>query len=253
MEFRTKRQLIIILIVFLVIAIPAALVIYRYIPRSTCFDNVKNQGEEDADCGGPCIPCALKHPQDMSVFWVRFVAVRENTYDVAAEVRNPNIKLGAPHFDYEFRFYDDAGVLVAERDGQSFVFPGETIHLVEASVETLRTLKRATLTLKNVQWLFTDRASPDVVIGGKQLNVDPLKKSSVLAATLVNRSLLDFRDVFLASLILDAEGNVIAVSKVTEKDLRSGETRPVVFSWPLSIVAQNPVVITEVRINTLAK
>lgn len=253
MGFRTRRQLIIIFILFLAVAIPAALIIYRYIPRPTCFDNVKNQGEEGIDCGGPCIPCALKHPHDMAVFWVRFVEVRENTYDVAAEVRNSNIKLGAPDFEYDFRFYDDAGVLVAERVGHSFIFPGETIHPVEASIETQRTLKQVTLTIKNVNWLFTDRLPPDVVLGDKQLNVDPLKRSSILTATLVNRSLLDFREVFLSALIMDAMGNVIAVSKVTEKDLLSGETRPVVFSWPLSIEEKTPSIITEVRINTLVK
>lgn len=253
MDFRTKRQLIIGLVVSALIAIPVAFIVYRYVPRATCFDNTKNQREEDIDCGGSCIPCALKHPQDMAVFWVRFVEVRENTYDVAAEVRNSNIKLGAPDFEYDFRFYDDAGVLVAERAGHSFIFPGETIHLLEASVETQRTLKQVTLTIKNVNWLFTDRLPPDVVLGDKQLDVDPLKRSSHLAATLVNRSLLDFREIFLSALIMDAMGNVIAVSKVTEKDLLSGETRPVVFSWPLSIEEKTPSIITEVRINTLVK
>lgn len=253
MDFRIRRQLIVMLIVLGAIAVPLAYAVYRYTPRATCFDNVRNQREEDVDCGGPCMPCALKHPQDLSVFWVRFVQVRENTYDVVAEVRNPNIKLGAPDLEYDFRFYDDAGVEVAERLGHSFIFPGETIHLLEANIQTQRTLSRATLDIANVSWRFTDRLPPDVVLGDKELRADPLKKSSALRAVLVNRSLLDFQKVFLVALILDAEGNVIAASKITEENVRSGQTRPVVFLWPLFINEKNPTVITEVRINTLVE
>jgi len=27
--------------------------------EATCSDNIKNQGEEDIDCGGPCPPCSV--------------------------------------------------------------------------------------------------------------------------------------------------------------------------------------------------
>ena len=29
-------------------------------PTTTCFDSIKNQGEEGIDCGGPCDPCVIK-------------------------------------------------------------------------------------------------------------------------------------------------------------------------------------------------
>ncbi|MDO8500010.1 MAG: hypothetical protein Q7S66_05165 [bacterium] len=222
-------------------------------PWPTCSDNKQNQGEEEIDCGGPCSSCALKHPEDMSVLWARFVQVRENTYDAVAEVRNSNIKLGAADFEYVFRFYDDQGVLVAERDSHSFVFPGETIHPVAVNVKTQRTLKRATFTVKNIKWLFTDKISPDVVVGDKQFKTDPLKKISSLTAALINRSLTDFQEVFLNALILDKTGNVIVVSNITEKDLLSGETRPVVFSWPISVSELAPFIIIEARVNAVAK
>lgn len=250
MDFRIKRQLAIISIVFAAILIPLVILIYIYAPRPTCEDNRKNQREEDVDCGGPCLPCALKHPEEMTVFWVRFVTTRENTYDVAAEVRNPNLKLGAYEFDYEFRLLDDQGVLVASRIGRSFLFPGQTAHLVETSAQTLRALKRATLTIKKVNWLFTNEVPPDVVIGDKRFKIDTVKKESSLSAVLANRSLLDFKEVFLTSLILDEQGNVLAANKITERDLRSGETRKVQFLWPRVIDEKNITIITEARVNT---
>lgn len=253
MDFRTKRQLIIIAIILLAILLPTGWLVYVNLPEPTCFDNKQNQGEEDVDCGGPCTPCALKHPEDMSVLWTRFVPVRVNTYDVAAEIRNPNLKLGAAKFEYEFRFFDDAGVLVATLPGSSFVFPDEMFRVVETGVQTLRTLRRATLVVSGVEWLFTDVTAPDVVIGGKTISVLPGERETTVRATLVNRSLVDFRNVFVTALIFDENGNILAASKITEKNLASGESRPLFFFWPLEIDDENVSVSVEARVNTLAK
>lgn len=253
MDFRARRQLIIIVIVLAAILTPIGLLIYKNLPEPTCFDNKQNQGEEGADCGGPCTPCALKHPEDMSVFWTRFVPVRENTYDVAAEIRNPNLKLGAAKFEYEFRFFDDAGVLVAARPGSSFVFPDETFHVIETGIQTPRTLRRVTLVVSGAEWLFTDITPPDVVIGGKTISVLPVERETTVRATLVNRSLVDFREVFVTALIFDEKGNILAASKITEKNLASGESRPVFFFWPLEIDDENVSVSVEARVNTLGK
>lgn len=251
MDFRTKRQLAIIGIVLVVILVPAGLLFYFYSPQSTCEDTKQNQGEEEPDCGGPCVPCALKHPQDLSVFWVRFVPVRENVYDVAAEVRNSNVKLGAYSFEYEFRFFDDAGVLVATRRGTSFAFPAETVHIVEPNVETLRTLARVTLSTKNPQWVFTSLLPLDVVVGDTLLKADSQRKESTLTATVVNRTLSSIRSVIFTALVQDMQGNVVAVSKSTEDFLLSGEARNIFFSWPRIVPSDGATLFVEPRVNTL--
>ena len=252
-DFRKKRQLVIIATVLAAIFIPIGIIAYIYAPRPTCFDNRRNQGEEKADCGGPCIPCALKHPEEMSVFWVRFVEVRENTYDIVAEVRNPNLKLGARQFEYDFQLFDTAGVQVAKRISRSFIFPGETTYLVETNIQTERLLDHATLALGDTSWVFTDVISPDVVVGEKRLNFLSARNETTLQATLINRSLLDFGEIFLSALIFDERGNILAASKVTEKNLNSGESRPIFFSWPREIKRDKTTVTVESRVNTIGR
>lgn len=252
MDFRTRRQLAIIAIVLAVILVPAGLAFYFYSPKATCEDNRRNQGEEETDCGGPCVPCALKHPEDLSVFWVRFVPVRENVYDVAAEIRNPNLKLGAYSFDYEFSFFDDAHVRVVTRTGTSFAFPGETFHIVEPNIETLRTLERVTVSLKNPRWVYTDALSLDVVIGDPVLRVDREHKESILTAVVINRTLSNISAVELTALVLDQEGNVAAVSRSVEDLLVSGEARKIFFSWPRIVEEDGVRLIVEPRVHTLS-
>jgi len=251
MDFRTKRQFAVIAVVALVVVMPIAVFIYTKLPQATCFDSRRNQGEEKVDCGGPCVPCVLKHPQDVSVFWARFVALGQDSYDAAAEVRNPNIKLGAKEFEYEFQLFDDAGVIVARRVGRSFIFPGQTVHLIEANIKTMRVVSRVSLVVREIQWVFTDIIQPDVAIGDRKLTATTDSGGAILTATLLNRSLSDFDEVVISALILDEQGNMLAVSKTVEKNVRAGEGRRIFFSWPSVLPHENPSVIIEPKVNIL--
>ena len=131
MDFRARRQLAVLGVIALVVGGIGFLIFRAGLPDPSCQDNRKNQGEEDTDCGGPCASCALREQKPVEIFWTRFVQVRANTYDVAAEVRNPNVRIAAVFFDYEFKLFDTAGVAVVSRRGRAFLYPGETAHLIE--------------------------------------------------------------------------------------------------------------------------
>ncbi|MBU6415055.1 hypothetical protein KGQ34_02340, partial [Patescibacteria group bacterium] len=95
MDFRRKRQFVILLTVAAVAAGILFLFARRLIPQPTCFDNKKNQNEEEVDCGGVCAPCALKHQEPLALSWPpRFFLIDEHRYDIVAELRNPNLALG---------------------------------------------------------------------------------------------------------------------------------------------------------------
>ena len=74
MDWRTKKQLTILAVVFLalfVVLLAIGLSVF-YSPGS-CADNKKNQSEEDVDCGGPCPPCAFKQLRPGEIFFARFI------------------------------------------------------------------------------------------------------------------------------------------------------------------------------------
>lgn len=251
MDFRIKRQLVIIGVLFAVILIPVVFSIYSWLPTASCQDNRRNQGEEGIDCGGPCTPCALKNPENLDVFWTRFVSVREGSYDAVAEVKNPNIKLGAEEFEYEFQFFDDADILVARRVGRSFMFPAETAHFVESNIMTGRTISRVLFAVRDVRWAFTNRVPPDVAVGDRKLTVSAEKQETTLTATLLNRSLRDLKEVAVSAFVFDRQENVLAVSKTVEKDLLAGSERQIFFSWPRVIQQEDVFITFEPRVNIL--
>lgn len=251
MDFRIKRQLAVIGVFLAVILIPVFFSIYLWFPTASCQDNRRNQGEEGIDCGGPCASCALKNPQAVNVFWARFVSVREGSYDAVAEVKNPNIKLGAEEIEYEFQFFDDSDILVARRIGRSFLYPGETAHFVESNITTGRTISRVLFAVRGVSWVFTDRIPPDVAVGDRKLVVSGEKRETTVTATLLNRSLGDFKEVTVSALVFDQEENILAVSKTVEKDVRAGGERRIFFSWPGAVEQDNVFVALEPRVNIL--
>lgn len=234
MDFRARRQLAVILIAG-AIAFAVGIGIYnRFAPQPTCFDNRRNQGEEETDCGGPCVSCVFKHQKGVEVFWTRFVKVRENTYDVAAEIRNSNVKLGLASFDYGFKLFDALGVLVAERRGASFIYPGETMHLAEIGLLSGRSVRRAELTIKNERWVLAEIAPPDVIAGGREYNVneDNGIGHSALKAVISNRTIVDIPDLSVSAIVFDHDGNLLGLNRTLIQKLPAGASQPVTFTWP---------------------
>lgn len=234
MDFRTRRQLAVLAVVGTLAAGALVLILGAALPEASCRDDRKNQGEEAADCGGPCIPCVFRQRKDLEVLWVRHVRVRENTYDVAAEIHNPNVKLGAAAIEYEFKLFDTAGVAVATRRGMAFAYPGETLHLAEVGLTSGRTIQRVGLVLRDVRWVPTDMVGPDIIAGGKEhaLEGEEGERRSVVRTIVVNRGVTDVPAVTVAVLVFDDSGNLLGVHRTLVDRLSAGGSQPITLTWP---------------------
>ncbi|MDP3727033.1 MAG: hypothetical protein Q8R35_00140 [bacterium] len=234
MDFRTRRQLAILAIVALVAGGIGFLVIRASLPAPSCQDNRRNQREEGIDCGGPCTSCVLRQSKPVEIFWTRFVQVRENTYDVAAEIRNPNVRLGAVSFAYEFKLYDAAGANVASRRGTAYLYPGETMHLIEVGLLSGRSIANAVLTVSEVAWVLSDTAGPDLIAGSKEYTLigDPGSVTSAVKAIVSNRGLKDLADITVSALVFDRDGNLLGVHRTALAALAAGAAQPVTLTWP---------------------
>lgn len=239
MDFRRKRQFIIIAVVAAVLFGIIFLLVYRLTPQPTCFDNRKNQNEEDVDCGGPCVSCALKHQEPLELSWSpRFFLVGDHQYDFVAEIRNPNLALGGT-FLYTFKIFDNTGFLLAERKGRSFMYPGETAHLIENSFVTERTIDHVNLEILGTTFTFSKDVEPDLIAGRKTYDIKTGiqgKQVSHVTTLLVNRTLEDQKNIMVNVLLYDKDGNVVGVNKTVVDSLASGVSMPLEFSWP-SVVA----------------
>ena len=164
MDWRTRKQLTILLIVFLVmVSLLVGFYYYFFHKPSTCIDNKKNQGEEEIDCGGPCTPCAFKHQKAVEVFFTRFVQVRENNYDIVAQIQNPNEHLVGNPVAYRVHLFDDQGAEVGRRENLTYVDANDKIYIIESNFVTKRNVVRAEIQIlpESSQWDYTNGIRPD--------------------------------------------------------------------------------------------
>ncbi len=249
MDFRARRQLAVLGVIALVAGGIGFYIFRAGLPDPSCQDERKNQGEEAVDCGGPCVSCALREQKPVEIFWTRFVQVRANTYDVAAQVRNPNVKLAAVSLDYEFKLFDAVGVAVASRRGRTFLYPGETAHLTEIGLLSGRTIARTSLVIGETEWQPSDAVGPDVIAGSKEyaLEGDPGALVSAVKAIVANRGITDVRDITVSALVFDQNGNLLGTHRTLLNELPAGLSGPVSFVWPFQFPTAPSSLTVEVR------
>ncbi len=255
MQWRTRRQAAVIGIM-LAIAGGVGFLGWRYFtPVPTCTDKKQNQGEFGVDCGGPCEPCALKNPKTVAAYWARAIPVRENVYDVAAEIYNPNEVLSSPRFEYTFELFDDSG-LVGRVEGSTFLYAQERALIVEANVKTARAPTRTSFTVRSAGWKYSADAAPrpNIVVERRQyIVVEELgKKQSVVDAQIVNNTPYDFRETEVLFAITDGAGNVIGVNRIVIDRFLSGTSRSVRSLWPGVLAGDAARVDVEPRVNIFA-
>ena len=249
-SWRSRRQLIV-LLVLAVVAVSVGFLFFRkYLPTPTCFDNKKNQRELDVDCGGSCGPCELKHPKEIEVFWARAILTRPQTYDVAVEIRNPNEVLSSADLEYEFTMFDNFG-LVARRTGHTFVLPQERLHIVEANLNTTREPSRVEFKVFNANWQFKNQQPPNVVVEKRDYIVvdNGGQKQSSVETSMANRSPFNFSEVIVNFVVLDEEKNLLGANKVLLEDFLSGSSREVKSLWPREFKGRVTTISVEPRVN----
>ena len=240
MGYRPVRQFILLLIpctLFIILLLGGT---YWAIPDPTCADNKRNQEEEEVDCGGPCIPCVLRHIQNIELLRVRFDEVLPGVYDVVAKVKNPNTKLIARTFPFDIHLKDDAGVIIQKHPGRSFLYAGETAYIVEAGIPAKRKITSAEFLIDNkeVQWVVGDAMNPLILIGDK--SVETVRQGDTvetrLHVTIYNQALVDFRGIEVGILALNKKNDdIIALNKTRVDELKAGDSASLTFSWPGSV------------------
>lgn len=230
LNWRLKRQIFFLGIFVLIAGLIIAGLVWYFWPKPTCFDNRQNQGEEAADCGGPCAKPCLGQVQDLSVLWVRIFKNKEGFYDAAALVQNPNLFAGLASLNYTFKIYDANNSLIAVRAGSSFVNPNEKQVFFESNISVGgRTPARAFLEFdREKNWKYIKKEKSFLSVAGKEFTNTPFPR---LTAAVRNDSLFDAKDIYAAGMLYDGEGNVQAVSFTKIDLIQPSATQYAVFTW----------------------
>lgn len=254
LSWRARKQLAVILVILLPILVVSGFFIITSLVSSepSCRDNVQNQGELGVDCGGPCLPCDLKNPKDITVFWTRAVAVEKDTFDVVARIRNPNNFLASDKVEYEFLLFDEFGS-VASSSGRTFILPQETVHVIETNLKTSRNPLKVKFRIKSVKWEIAEEFLPRFTVEKKEYKIEDVGgiRRGVVNAVIFNRSPFDFKKATIGFILLDRQGNLIGANRVGVENFVSGTRKNIKAFWPGEIPGEISQIIVEPRVNIL--
>ncbi len=174
--------------------------------------------------------------QEIQVLKVQVIPLGK-TYDLVAEVKNPNLRWSASDLNYQF-IVDGQEVAA----GSTFVLPLEEKYITAYNIELGSNYKEVALAVTDNKWqrirdfkefpvlnfIVTDQYVEDISLTsqgarqGTRLNID-----------LTNRSAYSFWRVDVTALLLSGS-QVMAVASKSITTMESGQTQPVEFFWPSS-------------------
>jgi hypothetical protein len=166
------------------------------------------------------------------VQWARSFSVRGGLWAAVAYIENPNENGGVREVPYRFRLYDDRNVLVAERQGATFIMPGAVTPVYEGGIETgNRSIGRTFFEFgAPLVWERMQSDAEAILVTGKTLSGE--RSEPRVEAFAENTSVAEIRDARFVAVIFDPTGNAIAASHTVIPIFRPGAREGIVFTWP---------------------
>jgi hypothetical protein len=251
LAWATKRKLfyfgIIVAFTIIFIVIPFYVFIYE---APTCFDGRRNGGEDGVDCGGACrLLCSALITEPIPTWDPRVFRVSPGVYSVLAYLENPNATGEVLLAPYTFRLYDKDSTLVAERSGQTFIPKGKAFAIFEGNIQTGERIPiRATFDFdRELVWITDLEPEPVLQVTNKALSRE--ETTPRVDATVTNTGLERVAYIELVAIIFDASGNAIGSSRTFVESLEKGESKDIVFTWPMPFETKAEICATPVDVS----
>lgn len=234
MNKRTIKQIVIALIFLLILSGIGFLIYYSNKPAPTCDDGIKNQDEIEIDCGGLCPSCELAHIKDIEILWVKVIANKDNFYDLAAKIRNPNQNYGSGNMAYKFELYDSQNNLIVNYSGSTYILPNQTKFLLKTRAESSSLVKKIKISFSDIEWdKPEDYQPPQLVVQQKEYRLLSGEDTgySQLRAVLANKTSYDFDKIDIDILLFDSSQRLIAINTNEIATMLSGQERDFFSTW----------------------
>lgn len=204
----------------------------------TCSDGIQNQDETAIDRGGRCAVFDERALQPHATLWSRSFRVRDGSYNAAAYIYNPNAEAGVQRAHYRFGLYDAANILVAEREGMTFIVPGAVTPILESRIDTGNRIVARTYFEFTSTFIWERMINTGLALAVNNKEISNTTAMSRLSANVENRSVADVVSPSFVAVIFDPAGNAFAASATTIERLSAGEIAPLVFNWPDPFLVQ---------------
>ncbi len=238
MNYRLRKQIIIAFIVFAILGLIGTGIYFKWFyQQPTCSDGKQNQDETGIDCGGSCISCERMIIKEPEIEWVKFLALKGNSYDLIAKINNPNPNFGLEKIRYTFKIYDNGGALIKEQPGTDFILPAEEKYLIEGNVTVAKSIDKVELYLEKSPkdiWrkLKADFERPDIYVRDKQFQyLEDRSGWAQVSGTVKNNSDFDFDTIAVTVVLFDENKEIVGVNKTEVKTVLAGEERYFSVLW----------------------
>lgn len=220
------------------VALSGASWYFLSVPKATCHDSERNQGEQGIDCGGPCSAACpeVYDPQDLLVREAAFVpGGEEGVYDVLGTIYNPNDELGASDIGYIFRLKGPAGEVLAETRGKSFILPQETKTILAVGLRSPSSPQSVEIVFADARWEkfsgYQERPALSILYKRyERISDGPFFAEAT--GTLSNDSLFDFGSIIIKVVLRNADGKPVAFNQTEMNTVLSKENRDFRLRWP---------------------
>ncbi len=220
-------------ILFFAVIIITPIIHYFSTIKPTCFDGKQNQGETAVDEGGPCLKLDSARLSPWATLWARSFKVRDGSYTAIAYIENPNSNAGVALAHYHFGLYDSKNILVADRDGTTFIMPGGITPVLVAGIDTgNRVAVHTYFDITDDTLLWKRMTNPASVIHINNQQISDTNTAPRITARVENTSFARLPGASFVAVAFDPYGNAIAASGTALPDLAPSVVQQITFTWP---------------------
>ncbi len=219
-------------IAFFLVVVGVPVAYWYFSTPATCSDGIQNQGETGVDVGGPCLTLDARALQPYAVLWTRSFRVRDGLYNAVAYIQNPNSGAGVPAVSYTFSLYDSQNILIAERQGTTFIMPGGVTPIFESAIDTGNRIVAHTYFefTDPLVWKKMQDTASAISIDNKQ--IADVSTAPRVTAQALNTSVNDIVGPSFVAIVFDPSGNAFAASQTSVTRFVAGTSALLTFTWP---------------------
>ncbi|HJX30420.1 MAG TPA: hypothetical protein VJ624_01015 [Thermodesulfobacteriota bacterium] len=245
MLYRIRKQVTILFIVGVFLIFVGTVIYYAFLkPGPTCYDRIRNQDEEEIDCGGlSCISCEIKTLKQIEIIWAEAIPVAPNLYDLAAKIKNPNPNFGTSYVKYEFELKNQSGQSVGIKSGSTFILPNSSKYIIENNIENQSQIVSVELRIDTgdpLTWeKLKDYQAPELYIKDKKFETPGQGEYYAQASGVVkNGTNFGFDTVDINIILFDSNSEPIGAAKSKINTLTAAEDRYFSIRWFYPISSQ---------------
>lgn len=245
MAYKTRQQFSIGLVYILILILLGAGAYFLFFKKTpTCSDKIQNQGEQGIDCGGPCtLSCEHLTIKDLQTDWVKFTEFKDGYYDLAAKIANPNPNFGLARFKYVFKIFDEAGNVLKEQTGSSFILPGQSEkYLIENNIFLEKKPASVKLEIEKpsfASWQKTEIPLPGLFVKNWQSEFLADRPGVFqVSGVIKNPSPYNFDVIWIYVILFDSQRDIIGLNKTQARTVLAGEERYFSVLWTAPLPGQ---------------